>query len=1459
MAPGDDGGMAAHAHGEWWLPSGVGDDQDLLSAVHKVVLKQFGLLLLDLLTLPFAIVVLSTYYRLAPLRDSLESDAALVYHRGVMWNFLVVLHDLVQLPFALLLLLSGYRYRRTCGLLSGSDGDCRGALWYEVLHFAADLLCLPFFLLLLLTVWRADLVIVEICTTHEDCARRWCVLKHTVWLVRDVLGFLLAILVAVSLLRLPRLVLDIWSQRARTLQGEPRFRLRQVTLLLPDGTATDRRPCLTIDAEQLAARRRDEIGMLRLNVVSQPFWDEVARVFGGMLASVGKGLLPFALSDGKHMNFCEVAPQRVNFQLRIGGSEMKKRLLQLDASINVCVQIEHLSPTGEEEVLLRFPLQLSLLQRAAENPGDILHVSDELLEPGAENIVCGSLVEGLGIREGLWFCAATQLWQLILDIMHIAMMLLTCITPWRLVTLSRFLRGPDRMWPAYVANRATRLVALRDDALSRYRFGLEPALNTMAKRHAEGITLRDGFSAFRTLAFSQLSEYALPPRSVERALSAELKRLGALDIVQHLEEHNVLQEAASAYWTSLSFAANLHVTLGDLSPLEHAQVLRYIAMAEQRADGFLAESISKLEELVVQMPSGELTNAFWGEAWSKPLETQRHLIRTFFLRALTDWVVCCLLLLLIVTFYRLPGIIAEIQRSGGASRASMLDRSRIAITHQVWLLARDLRELLTAVFACALALITVVRALDFLTDATLHCDSLSEVRAAGFRRAGEAVSAFWELIVLLTVWKTYRFVVRAAIFGLLLPASGFLGPPPKCRVSFWILLCALPWLLPYPLLALMVLACAMTMSFGLAVHRGICSTVEFTNSSFSKGSVLRFSWANILALLAIPLEAFFLVSAPDGTTFLMSQKWFHVAVCTSIIWLLAVALPPAMPEEDGEACRNSLRYHATVQLLRRCCLLPSAGILLVAGGSDDISARVSISLLVLLASTSVLGLEQQRTTGLPISLGLDLVHPPLYLAGMAFGQLMFLSAELLNAPTASVFAASLLAPCWTVFFSYYIGPVGGPNWVLVLREGVALVPVWVQLCKLVDLPLPAEQAQSAVWPGYFVLGVFTSSRIAWSVSAFRSERREAMLRSGLDQLLLVLSCRGSILCRADDTNGDAAALKQMSLGPAPSASACAAALEAFEGQIRIERLHLHFLQQRKVWLEKLRDHRHSFGAVAASAQELLSSIQTPPSIILMIAAMRSSSSVARRVSPSLWAIIMEFVGGTKLLGTLLQLITEHFSGGKPDSQLERAQANMKWCASANTRIVRLREVLPGSAVTYENALFGFAVCLTATRLAEQGNLVETGDIGFVKSIWDEQCRVEWQTLAAPGPRVGDFLLAELEVAHCDDSAILQEELAKWWDRTPSLYGAGCKSCGRSPKPTEYCVCRPPFRIIWPCCPATYTRCCRSCARRGYHSSQCDRRAQQDFRCYRPIRRLAEGLPVVEFPSSSPDGSTTSME
>lgn len=72
--------------------------------------------------------------------------------------------------------------------------------------------------------------------------------------------------------------------------------------------------------------------------------DAAQRPRRGEVASLGRALLPYPLKDGKHLKYQDLLNAEVFFELKMGGRELKTKLMQLNAQMAMCVQLE---PLGE--------------------------------------------------------------------------------------------------------------------------------------------------------------------------------------------------------------------------------------------------------------------------------------------------------------------------------------------------------------------------------------------------------------------------------------------------------------------------------------------------------------------------------------------------------------------------------------------------------------------------------------------------------------------------------------------------------------------------------------------------------------------------------------------------------------------------------------------------------------------------------------------------------------------------------------------------------------------------------------------------------------------------------------------------------------------------------------------------------------------------------------------------------
>ncbi|CAE7485165.1 unnamed protein product [Symbiodinium necroappetens] len=1234
---------------------GTGDiarlEDDLpFSALHRVAFRQFGLILLDLLTLPSSLLVLLTWYRFTHLSSEIQkvrrrypAASPVAYHAAVLANSCVVLHDVVLSVCSLSLVFTVYRIRAATRAVSAEEPRLR--LWQEIGNLLLDLPFLPLYTFLLVTLWRADLVTQKMFKAENNRDRRSAVLWEFLELLRDFLGWLALLVLAVTLVRLPKVLLDICAQRAQPVAGLPRLQLTHVRLRCPPDHAPDRRLVIHAEGLQDASRARCEIGSIRINVISSRFWEEIGRLLGSGVASLGRALLPYTLVDGKHLDYSGFLPASASIELRLGGKDMKSKLLQLDENMAMCVQIEHKDPRGAVEVLARLPIPMLPLQQAVRSPGDTVEVEEALLTASPED-VCGPLLAGAGIRNALWLCALRELWQLCLDIVHLLLFAFLALAPWRFVACAYFACAPSAVWLAVLTEQAISLTRLKGAMLGLYRGGLEPALNSAAKDPSR----RTQAKLCQVVAQEQ-ARTPLPSQGKERALILELQRHGqkSSGFVDKLRSLSSLQDAVASYWPSLTLGANLQLADRAFEPEEHALALLMIAEAQSTADQL---SNTCMDELKAEsLDFRRAADAEFGrcDLCGKTMPELRRLVQIFVAEGVKDYLTLALAVLLLVSVYRVPKVLRGVFQD---RHSGLIHRVRAVLTCQVLLLAWDAWMLCTTVLAGILAMVTLVRTMEFLQNAFLHCSTLREVRHAALRALSEAARHWWELLLLLTFWKTYKTLVHAAVCALLLPAYSLEVGPFLIRIVLWLLLCALPWTtLPFQY----VLSAFALVVVGCFALRGFPCRSEATAISAAAPLHLRVTGMNAVVLLCIVAEAALLSSVISLRPLLQQEAFFSASAAVTGLWLLVISLPHTQPEglsaaQDGhrQGVLGSAKFHAAWQLMRRGLALPAAVVLLLHCGAGGPLGRWSCMLLAFLAFTTALGADMQAhlQSFMPDSLGLDIAQPPTFLAGLTMAQMVFVAQVLYQPDWAWLsMLVSALLPTWVLIFECRQG-LAGPAWLLPLQLGASFAPAWSQLAGVLGLSTSTRMAGFSTIVLLSMIGMVTADRRA------RHRQHKAMLEAEvpkmMEELLHRLNRKGVLLSRLASTEfGGSLPVLENYENPRGLAST----LAAFEAATRMERLSTEFLVSRKEWLVELREGRDDYAVVARCGSRLVDAICTPSSTVQTMCLLRRHAT--RKLPRDIWKMIMSFVSDVRVVSSLLGPVVQHFGGGQPKQQVVR--------------------------------------------------------------------------------------------------------------------------------------------------------------------------------------------------------------
>ncbi|CAK9006510.1 Uncharacterized protein SCF082_LOCUS9057 [Durusdinium trenchii] len=711
--------------------------------------------------------------------------------------------------------------------------------------------------------------------------------------------------------------------------------------------------------------------------------------------------------------------------------------------------------------------------------------------------------------------------------------------------------------------------------------------------------------------------------------------------------------------------------------------------------------------------------------------------------------------------YRVPAMVRGFCRE---NHSMLTHRVRLVLTCQARLLMWDLWMLFTTLLASLLAILTLVRALEFLQVAFLYCKSLQDLRAAAWRAVKDALSSLWELISLLTLWETYTSLVRASICAVLIPAWGLTPLPHWLRIILWLGLCSLPWLLTLQR-AVIIFGALEVVLFTINLLRKGCQTCQAPSAYLN---AMRMTGINGLVLVFVVGEGVMLASVEYLEPLFMNWTWFIVAACIGVLWLIVMSLPHAM-SSSIKSCVDAVKFHMAIQLLRRCCLLPAAVVFLsqMDPQAQDATSRAAGMLLAFLSFTAVLGWDLLCQEHLPENLGLDLVQPPAFLAGLFFAQVAFVHQQL-HGNLTTCFAASLLMPVWILSFQLVSGSIGGPLWLMPLQLAASCLVSYLAWARLVHF--------NHQWAGAACLALLAALGFlaAWWLA--RRWRRQASSGAAqvLKQLLDRLAQKGAQLEAATlvETKGE-------DLSPEEGAMQ----LEVLEKGTRMEYLSKSFLSTRHDWLSSLRAGRRHFDVVVTCGTALLEAICTPPSTLQIFSLMRRKSG--RRVPTAIWQIILEFVSDVKYMSKMLNPVVQNFNSGGPDRQLMRAWELMN---GVGVR-VRSFELTRGQAPLFVPQNFRSLQGFPVTVLDERGPWR-----GRITKVWRD-C-VEVKSALSGWQNVFVFSDGRVQVLSQSPEDRLAEDLHFWTLLVHRDLRDVCP-CGRPRKGEHSNCCRKCYRRYRP--------------------------------------------------------------
>jgi hypothetical protein len=403
----------------------------------------------------------------------------------------------------------------------------------------------------------------------------------------------------------------------------------------------------------------------------------------------------------------------------------------------------------------------------------------------------------------------------------------------------------------------------------------------------------------------------------------------------------------------LRFRFNTELVRGKMNHNQHSTVSFEIHEAEQLAKSNTCSARDRVVKSQEQL-SEQLFNVRtgWG-FWNKDTDFSRMIIRQQLLQALSDWAGLLMFLILLVTVYRVPALWRDMRRTG--SVLFIHTSAKLVLLCHLRAMAQDIGLMCQILGLLVCLAITLVRIFDFIYKIP-SIDGLRSCRDTLRTEVGTALFELWELISFVFVNKLYRFLVKAVLFSILVPAvclselvSTAFRCVPQAVLKLRFAICVVLWgcIVAAPVVLVVHFFPAhlgdstyiqrSLLTIALVVHFLLLGSIlsQLHQERFFAvpsrrwaSPFIRCTWPNGILFLGSLLEPAQLVAAllwassvSDGDWAKSASSapvtqavnallfvddtgyaaWFWSAFALSVVWLLAAALPLVLDQaqEDG--------------------------------------------------------------------------------------------------------------------------------------------------------------------------------------------------------------------------------------------------------------------------------------------------------------------------------------------------------------------------------------------------------------------------------------------------------------------------------------------------------------------------------------------------------------------------------
>jgi len=613
----------------------------------------------------------------------------------------------------------------------------------------------------------------------------------------------------------------------------------------------------------------------------------------------------------------------------------------------------------------------------------------------------------------------------------------------------------------------------------------------------------------------------------------------------------------------------------------------------------------------------------------------RRVVRWQGCRALEDILAFLSCVLLTVTIYRIPFLSRDMR---GRDPKTI----KVVLWHHLIALGRDIANLVLATVSVLLCMLLLVRCLDLLARLPT-CHSLTQVQRLAWSLTKKSCHDFRKLLGLTCAWKTYKYLVTASLYSLLLPASALPLPGHAMCISCWLGLLGTCVFLP----AAIVPAAASISLIAL-----IASGSSFAKVEGWESELLCLSWMNILSMLGVVADVAVVVD-PSLVSLVSSQSLTIVAAFLASVWIILISLPFSLPAEKKSGYQESGPLCAYVHAMLHVLFLPVTLGLLQA-------TALPLKVLLLVFLVSVMGsLGQQVHLPRPEQRA-DWRHPQLFLAGHRLVQLVMLELPSiatkicpwdseLEIPLQAAGGVALLL--WALAFAWR-GTLAASPLAVALRLAA---PVMVILHAVIPLRGPVFFAAASVIAVLFaVIGCCVQSR--------RAQQELLQAWPELSRALSLLRLRLRKVLQNKDVLLSLALPCDSSRPHNLSACKFAQALLRAETHLGAEHLEHNFLSgRRQAWMSEVASlmsrpepNLQPYERLGDLACELARNIVVaPPTPTALITMLRTGS--AKRIPEPVWWQIMQCCWDCKTVASCsFALLHVHSVDDGPLQQMHRA-------------------------------------------------------------------------------------------------------------------------------------------------------------------------------------------------------------